>query len=385
MSTGSKRARSPRSPEPRREKRSPYKDTEFPLFPLERFSDKPVQFRQPVEIGSFSYDEERNTRMDDSQLKYYYPPEVNNNLSDNYDKYIERDQSIPEHIDALLECLTHIKETNKTPGLTEANFVCYRGIMTKIFCTPYARRDPWELGATLHRGTIYIEEHETEYKRKSRQEQNARLHRMCYWGYRFESLCTIPKAPSELQGNDDPVLEERKNDVVNTNIQYCSVVRTKIHNKSIIMGAEVDCITEKKSTQDPLRQYVELKTTKQFTRERDQHNFEKFKLIKFWAQSFLPGIPRIVVGFRDDDGYLRSVQTLKTLEIPRMVRGKGYWDATVCLNFANAFLDWLQRQITVDNPKATYTITFKEPFRAIEIVYEGEKNSFLTEAYLEKC
>ncbi|KAK9767201.1 decapping endonuclease targeting mRNA [Basidiobolus ranarum] len=382
MSTERKRVHQ-YQPEARKERRLSYKDNEFPIFPIERFNDKPAQFRQPVEIGSFSYDSERNTRMDDSELKYYYPPELNSSLSENYEKYIERDQSVPEHIDALLECLTHVKETKKIPGMTEADFVCYRGIMTKIFCTPYSRRDPWELGATLYKGTIYIEEHETEHKIQNRSGMTSRHHLMSYWGYRFESLCTIPKPPSEVQGKEDPVLGDRKKDIVNTNIQYCSVVRTKIENKSIIMGAEVDCITEKKS-KDPLRQYIELKTTKQFTRERDQHSFEKFKLIKFWAQSFLPGIPRVVVGFRDDDGYLKSVQTLNTLEIPRMVRGKNLWDANVCINFANSFLDWLKKQVTVDNPKATYTIQFKEPFKAIEIVYSGEKNSFLTEDFLRK-
>lgn len=32
----------------------------------------------------------------------------------------------------------------------------------------------------------------------------------------------------------------------------------------------------------------------------------RFKLIKFWVQSFLAGIPLIKVGFRDDDGKLKG-------------------------------------------------------------------------------
>lgn len=40
----------------------------FPLYPLDRFKVKCAAFRQPVEIGSFSYDEKRNFVMDDSQL-----------------------------------------------------------------------------------------------------------------------------------------------------------------------------------------------------------------------------------------------------------------------------------------------------------------------------
>lgn len=42
----------------------------------------------------------------------------------------------------------------------------------------------------------------------------------------------------------------------------------------------------------------------------------RYKLMKFWAQSFLVGVPRIVVGFRDDEGTVNSLQTFKTTDIP---------------------------------------------------------------------
>ena len=44
--------------------------------------------------------------------------------------------------------------------------------------------------------------------------------------------------------------------------------------------------------------------------------------MKFWAQSFLVGVPRIVCGFRDDQGIVLDVVQYKTLEIPRQVRDK---------------------------------------------------------------
>ena len=46
----------------------------------------------------------------------------------------------------------------------------------------------------------------------------------------------------------------------------------------------------------------------------------RFKLIKFWAQSFLVGIPKIVCGFRDDDGIVHRLETYSTKEIPSMAR-----------------------------------------------------------------
>lgn len=61
---------------------------------------------------------------------------------------------------------------------------------------------------------------------------------MCYWGYRFETLSTISQPPDQVQKEE---LKKRTGESANTNIQYCVVVKTKLGNNSIIMGAEVDC------------------------------------------------------------------------------------------------------------------------------------------------
>ena len=72
------------------------------------------------------------------------------------------------------------------------------------------------------------------------------------------------------------------------------------------------------------RQYVELKTSALLTQRR-QHSFERYKLPKFWAQSFLLNVPTVVVGFRTEDGEVQKLQSFKTLEIPKLVRGKNLW------------------------------------------------------------
>lgn len=38
--------------------------------------------------------------------------------------------------------------------------------------------------------------------------------------------------------------------------------------------------------------------------------------MKWWAQSFLVGVPKITCGFRNDDGVVKVLQTFKTAEIP---------------------------------------------------------------------
>lgn len=65
------------------------------------------------------------------------------------------------------------------------------------------------------------------------------------------------------------------------------------------------------------------------------------KLLKFWAQSFLLGVPKIIVGFRDQDGICHSIEELDTASIPGKVLnvGRRSWDGNTCINFTGAFLE----------------------------------------------
>ena len=65
------------------------------------------------------------------------------------------------------------------------------------------------------------------------------------------------------------------------------------------------------------------------------------KLLKFWAQSFLLGVPKIIVGFRDQRGIIHRLEELETASIPNKVKnaGRGTWDGNICINFTSAFLE----------------------------------------------
>jgi RAT1-interacting protein len=137
---------------------------------------------------------------------------------------------------------------------------------------------------------------------------------------------------------------------VNNNAQYCSVVRTGIGNHTIIIGGEVDAV-EGCKPDDPNAPipYVELKTSENFD-GADQRAATKFerKMCRFWAQSFLLGVPKIIIGFRSPKGHLERLEEWKTLEIPNFVKRQGLqtWDGNICINFAAAFLDFLRLHIT---------------------------------------
>lgn len=72
----------------------------------------------------------------------------------------------------------------------------------------------------------------------------------CYWGYCFESLATEDPRRSDGEGIHH----------VDANVEYCSVIKTKLGAHRILMGAEMDCCD---STDDGRRFYVELKTSRE--------------------------------------------------------------------------------------------------------------------------
>jgi RAT1-interacting protein len=163
--------------------------------------------------------------------------------------------------------------------------------MTKFLVLPYAN-DSWELGATLHKGTIYLEEHKGPDRYE---DENAQ--RFTYYGYKFESLCTSSLKPTT---RDTPEAIKQRNEApCDTNVQFCSVFSSKLGGFSLICGGEVDCLYASKRDPDKFS-YAELKTNRVIKSERQHTNFVKFKLLKTWAQSFLVGIRTVIFGYRDD-------------------------------------------------------------------------------------
>lgn len=67
-----------------------------------------------------------------------------------------------------------------------------------------------------------------------------------------------------------------------------------------------------------LARCVELKTSLLFRFESDRANFIRRKLLKFWIQSYLAGVTRIVVGFRTREGVLQRLLALDTLKLPSL-------------------------------------------------------------------
>ncbi len=116
----------------------------------------------------------------------------------------------------------------------------------------------------------------------------------------------------------------------------------------------------KPATPGPPIRWVELKTSQDIQSDRDLDAFER-KLLKFWIQSFLLGVPTIVVGFRNRHGRLVRLEEIATEGIPGTVRQRAVqqgrpqppWDGDTCINFAAAFLSWLRATIAPDDGDAS--------------------------------
>ncbi|KAL8680562.1 MAG: hypothetical protein Q9186_003253 [Xanthomendoza sp. 1 TL-2023] len=285
-------------------------NNQFNIQPLSRFvTGESASIRRPREIASFSYDDAHIFHLDERSLRYYYPPTIGADLSKGFDKFQQLDDTADDHLDSLLKTLVDLEQ--RTGEKCQADVITWRGMMTKIMATPF----------DLFNGKSIV-------------------------GYKFETLSLLPTPWADTSRD---YIESREDLVVNNHAQYCSVVRTGIGKSRLILGGEVDArhslstqlVWDAKPTRadDPIN-WVELKTAATPLSDRDILKYER-KLLKFWIQSFLLGVPKIIVGFRSKDGILQSLEELETNQIPRLVKqkGKGSWDGNLCINFTAAFLD----------------------------------------------
>ncbi|CZS93688.1 probable Protein RAI1 [Rhynchosporium agropyri] len=327
----------------------------FEIQPIGRFVGQSAAIKRPKEIACFSYDDKHQFRLDDSSIRYYYPPTIGADLSRGFDTFEKLDDEADDHLDSLLKAIMALEQ--ETGKRVETDLITWRGMMTKIMGAIFSDRDG------------FLEENH-EFKRQSQARQSRQVSQpgrpsqdmMSFWGYKFETLCLLPKTWDETPRD---YIENRENEIVNNHAQYCSVVKTGIGRTTMVLGGEVDALWDSKPKDGGPINWVELKTSAEIRHDGDLMNLER-KLMKFWIQSFLLGVPKIIVGFRTQDGFLKRVEEMDTASIPSTVkrRGKGTWDGNMCINFASGLLDFLKATIQGDG---VWRIRRKERSPTIEV------------------
>ncbi|KAL8710501.1 MAG: hypothetical protein Q9220_004933 [cf. Caloplaca sp. 1 TL-2023] len=403
----------------------------FEVQPLNRFATgSSSSIRRPKEIAFFSYDDAHDFHLDDQSLRYYYPPQIGADLSKGFDTFQQLDDSIDDHLDSLLRTVIDLERRNGS--ICQADVITWRGMMTKIMAVPFDLFNgsvspcvPWASPSQVVASSGltgadeqlqgFIEENHV-HKLESREAQHrqpphpgsASQDMMSYWGtffdpdlvpaglvlislslllkypflgYKFETLSLLPTPWAETSRD---YIETRESLNVNNHAQYCSIVKTGIGGSRLVLGGEVDALWDSKPTRpdDPIN-WVELKTAATPLSDRDVLKYER-KLLKFWIQSFLLGVPKIIVGFRNREGILQSLEELETSQIPRLVKqkGKSSWDGNVCINFTAAFLEWLKMTINTDG---VWRIRKREKAPTIEVlrIQESGHGDILSKEFVD--
>ena len=362
-------------------------------FSLSGRSEK-SSLRQPRELIHYSTDIEGKQHIgSDQQLKYFYFPETllpsKPDLSQGYKSWIQKNQTESGHINELLNALIHYEKNLNNGKKVKGDFVTYRGVMTRLLTLPYAKKEDIDINLVWFDGQIFMEL-DFELQNFKRREETDRSRLMTFWGYKFESLATLPKPWSECTRDE---IEARPNNVVDNICEYCTVVRTGVGKTKVVLGAEVDCAYDYKPTPennqnpdslmdpaslkddptaDPLHHYVELKTSRYIVNENVARQFEQ-KLLKSWAQSFLIGVSKIFYGFRDDGGFVKSIEEFETASIPKLVFNSTYtsaankWDGNECVSFYSAVLEWIKNVIPPDEKKA-WRLQYKAESDLLELI-----------------
>jgi len=271
----------------------------------------------------------------------------------------EESQGGAEGLDNLLRAILGNRERFAVAGELESlhtDLVCYRGLLTTLLCTPYEGREGWEVEVVKWRGTMYLKQRETAERRRQRERETERQRTMSSWGYKFEQYLSTP-TPGTSPDTSEPVNESE---------EFCCVFRSRVGGLSMVYGAEMDAYTSVKELdrREHLSpdKFVEMKTSREVENDRQARTFRRFKLLKWWAQSFLVGTPEVLCGWRDDDGVVWRLESFTVRNIPKAGEG---WQPNVCFNFLTSVLTKL-REVVEEGLDKVWELSYN-PHRGLEV------------------
>ncbi|XP_060570759.1 decapping and exoribonuclease protein-like [Ruditapes philippinarum] len=236
------------------------------------------------------------------------------------------------------ETTTDICERAK-PRKLGVDFVCRRGLLTKVMLSPYGDKEGWFIAVVYYNGTYYLNEIFPKERFKFENDE------MSCWGWKFEQYLTA----------------DTKDGQPNTDVPYTNceklytVVKTELNKHSLVYSGEIDALNVDDVNGD---YYMEFKTNKEFSHPGNIKTFKRFKTKKWWAQSHLIGIKTIVCGFRDESGVVKRLDFYDTNSLPDLAKKDVYnpWKPNVCTNFLDKFLTFIKDSIRIDDPKIVHTL-----------------------------
>lgn len=339
------------------------------------------QIQQPKPVGCYSRSQcvrtkkittETRSAVAIGNLAGYYAPKLPGDLNDGFpDRYLPKNDTAEDGCMAFQSPCDAILENNI--DLTGVRFISFRNNFNKILGTPFNEGKAWGIDVWREAGVCVFNVMHLENDHRSSDPSDP----MTYWGYKFEQLCTIPPDPALLKPNQS---------LVKPNDEFAMLTRCKIGSHKMLLSAEIDCADPKAvhnggiPSADSL---IELKTCK-LPNEHSQWTLERRKMLAWWIQSFLVGVPRIIVGWRDEDGVIQKTSTLPTNKIPKMANAdQQKWLWSDCLVFADRLLSWVYAN-TEDDHRYMMSFDPKDGRRAVQLKPSQEQGTFVPETMREK-
>lgn len=129
---------------------------------------------------------------------------------------------------------------------------------------------------------------------------------------------------------------------VDSTSEFAILVSYKLKGLNIIMAAEVDCYDSQQAAAGCNPAYLELKTYKIPTNKHAEARIYGQKHPRWWVQSFLAGVPTLVLGGRDGRGMLHKVHKVAVSRLQELSARAGQsWDGNMLLSFGSECLSWM--------------------------------------------
>ncbi|XP_055624288.1 decapping nuclease DXO homolog [Toxorhynchites rutilus septentrionalis] len=354
-------------------------------------------FSKPKIIGCFSVGPEREYISSAENLKFLNMPNprpgkpLRIDLNEGFEiRKPKPDSAKQERIDHPLRFIAqnvarlrnHCVEANTTSRKSlNVDFVCFRGLLRMVMCTPYEKKTSWIILASKYKGTIYLCAKDTPEKELDEANQTEQQKRFCYYGFKFEQYI-LTDEPNETPNTAAAVVESE---------EFCAMFSATLEGKRVLYGAEMDgIVTDETIDKAHLNEnilnrleFVEVKVKRRETNQRQVNNFYRFKTRNWWCQSFLVNIGKIFVGLRNDQGIVNEIKEMSLREIDRDSRQ--FWSASVCMVFCSKFLAKVNELMNrVDCPHTVYRFEY-DANRSQNILFNIQKGqsdeSFIPDWY----
>ncbi|XP_067631256.1 decapping and exoribonuclease protein Rai1 [Eurosta solidaginis] len=353
-------------------------------------------FEKPRPLGYFSVVGGilREYEPSASQLRYYKPPPAKKfplDLNEGMEKVIRKPESAHdeglEHLfKFIFDNIERLTKSSSVGDLSQrclnAEFVCWRGLLRLLMCTPYEMRDDWSIVVTHFNGTFYMHKRDTDHNKIQRAQETEQQRIFCSYGFKFEQYCMATS----------PFLEPDTSEPVDECSEFSCVFKTKLGGIEVLYGAEMDGVISEQpilldgenATSLENLKFIELKVRQGTLNKSQLQSYNRHKTRNWWCQSFLVGIKDIYVGMRNDQGMVDRIEHTEVRSLPK--QGMNCWTPNVCATFLIDFLVRVRSLMADLNcPYTVFEFYFNSSRGTItyECIKGKSEHSFIPDYYIE--